>query len=171
LRQAASRPLRRTLAAIPEHSGSMATEHSITPSRSIRRSSKPERSSEPALPVRQVDATTELAAVANLGPKSARALVLAGVSSFAELSRLGSVRAYAKVKQQQPSSISALADRRQGTSYKSSFGVGAVSKWRLTPPSRGRSQAGFAHLRPPLTSNVRAQRRVLSGSQVARSQG
>jgi hypothetical protein len=25
---------------------------------------------------------------------------------------------------------------------------------RLTPPSRGRPQAGFAHLRPPLTSNV-----------------
>jgi hypothetical protein len=25
----------------------------------------------------------------------------------------------------------------------------------LTPPSRGRPQAGFAHLRPPLTSNVR----------------
>jgi hypothetical protein len=28
---------------------------------------------------------------------------------------------------------------------------------RLTPPSRGRPQAGFAHLRPPLTSNVRLQ--------------
>jgi DNA transformation protein len=81
----------------------MATEHSITPSRPIRRSSKPKRSSEPQLSVLQVDATTALAAVANLGPKSARALVLAGVSSFAELSRLGSVRAYAKVKQQQPS--------------------------------------------------------------------
>jgi hypothetical protein len=31
----------------------------------------------------------------------------------------------------------------------------AFSPRRLTPPSRGRSQAGFAHLRPPLTSNVR----------------
>jgi hypothetical protein len=30
----------------------------------------------------------------------------------------------------------------------------------LTPPSRGRPQAGFAHLRPPLTSNVRRQYRA-----------
>jgi hypothetical protein len=27
--------------------------------------------------------------------------------------------------------------------------------WGLTPQSRGRPQAGFAHLRPPLTSNVK----------------
>lgn len=32
----------------------------------------------------------------------------------------------------------------------------------LTPPSRGRPQAGFAHLRPPLTSNVRHQISLLS---------
>ena len=30
-----------------------------------------------------------------------------------------------------------------------------LSRVRLTTPSRGRPQAGFAHLRPPLTSNVR----------------
>jgi hypothetical protein len=39
-----------------------------------------------------------------------------------------------------------------------------LSRVRLTPPSRGRPQAGFAHLRPPLTSNVRAQHAVPSQS-------
>src|SRR5207249_4195352 len=35
------------------------------------------------------------------------------------------------------------------------------SGWCLTPPSRGRPQAGFAHLRPPLTSNVRRHKFTL----------
>lgn len=43
-----------------------------------------------------------LAAVANLGPRSAEALVAAGISGFDELKRLGSVAAYAKVKQAEP---------------------------------------------------------------------
>lgn len=44
----------------------------------------------------------ELARTANLGPKSARALVGAGVRSLAQLRRLGSVAAYAKVKRHDP---------------------------------------------------------------------
>jgi DNA transformation protein len=44
----------------------------------------------------------ELAAVANLGPKSAQALVAAGVTSFAQVQALGSVATYAKVKQVDP---------------------------------------------------------------------
>lgn len=43
-----------------------------------------------------------LAALANLGPKSAQALVAAGIHSFAELQRLGAVAAYAKVKRNEP---------------------------------------------------------------------
>jgi DNA transformation protein len=43
-----------------------------------------------------------LAAVANLGPRSAEALAAAGISSFDALKRLGSVAAYAKVKHAEP---------------------------------------------------------------------
>jgi DNA transformation protein len=43
-----------------------------------------------------------LATLANLGPKSAQALVASGITSFAQLRRLGSVAAYAKVKQREP---------------------------------------------------------------------
>jgi DNA transformation protein and related proteins len=48
------------------------------------------------------EAAAELAAAVNLGPKSAQVLVAAGVSSFAELRRLGSIVAYAKAKQHEP---------------------------------------------------------------------
>jgi DNA transformation protein and related proteins len=48
------------------------------------------------------DPAVELAALANLGPKSAQALVAAGVTSFAQVQRLGSVATYAKVKQVNP---------------------------------------------------------------------
>lgn len=44
----------------------------------------------------------ELAALANLGTKSARAVVAAGITSMADLRRLGSVAAYAKVKEHEP---------------------------------------------------------------------
>ena len=44
----------------------------------------------------------ELAALANLGPRSAEALVTAGIVSLAELQRLGSVAAYAQVKRVDP---------------------------------------------------------------------
>jgi hypothetical protein len=37
-----------------------------------------------------------------------------------------------------------------------SAGVEPLARSALTAPSRGRPHAGFAHLRPPLTSNVRA---------------
>ena len=47
-------------------------------------------------------AELELAALANLGPESARAVVAAGITSVEELRRLGSVVAYAKVKKHQP---------------------------------------------------------------------
>lgn len=47
-------------------------------------------------------AAAELAALANLGPKSAQALVASGITSFAQLRRLGSVAAYARVKQHEP---------------------------------------------------------------------
>ena len=50
----------------------------------------------------QPDPAVALAAVANLGPRSAEALVAAGISSVDELKRLGSVAAYAKVKQAEP---------------------------------------------------------------------
>jgi DNA transformation protein and related proteins len=48
------------------------------------------------------EAAAKLAAAVNLGPKSAQVLVAAGVSSFAELRRLGSNVAYAKAKQHEP---------------------------------------------------------------------
>lgn len=44
----------------------------------------------------------ELAAQLNLGPKSAQALVAAGITSLAELRSLGSVAAYARIKQKTP---------------------------------------------------------------------
>jgi DNA transformation protein and related proteins len=44
----------------------------------------------------------ELAAAANLGPKSAQWLVASGIASLAELRRLGSVAAFARVRRQQP---------------------------------------------------------------------
>jgi DNA transformation protein len=49
---------------------------------------------------RQID---ELAALANLGPRSAEALVAAGIASLADVQRLGSVAAYAQVKRVVPS--------------------------------------------------------------------
>src|SRR5437762_13201890 len=42
----------------------------------------------------------------------------------------------------------------------------ALLSWGLTLPSRGRPQAGFAHLRPPLMSNVR--RRIKTGLLLSR---
>ena len=47
-------------------------------------------------------APAELATLANLGPKSAEALAGAGITSLAELRRLGSVAAYAQVKRHEP---------------------------------------------------------------------
>ncbi|WP_197026544.1 TfoX/Sxy family protein [Hylemonella gracilis] len=49
-----------------------------------------------------MDPVVALAALANLGPKSAQVLVAAGVTSFAQLQCLGSVATYAKVKQCDP---------------------------------------------------------------------
>jgi DNA transformation protein len=43
-----------------------------------------------------------LASLANLGPKSAQALVASGISSFTEVQRLGSVATYARIKQSDP---------------------------------------------------------------------
>ena len=48
------------------------------------------------------DQAEELAALANLGPRSAEALVAAGIKSLADLQGLGSVAAYARVKQASP---------------------------------------------------------------------
>lgn len=47
-------------------------------------------------------AAKELAALANLGPRSAEALVAAGILSFAELRQLGAVAAYARVRRSNP---------------------------------------------------------------------
>lgn len=44
-------------------------------------------------------AHADLAARANLGPKSARMLATAGITSFSQLKLLGAVAAYAKVSQ------------------------------------------------------------------------
>ena len=44
-----------------------------------------------------------LARVANLGPKSAQFMLSAGITSFEQLKRLGSVRAYSMVKHVEPS--------------------------------------------------------------------
>ena len=52
-------------------------------------------------PLRHAQAKA-LAALANLGPRSAEALVTAGIVSLAELQRLGSVAAYAQVKRVDP---------------------------------------------------------------------
>ena len=43
-------------------------------------------------------ALQEIAALANLGPKSAQALIDAGIASVAQVRRLGAVATYAKVK-------------------------------------------------------------------------
>lgn len=59
-------------------------------------SSNPEHSA-------QALAAAELATLANLGPKSAQALVSSGIMSLRELRELGSVRAFAKIKKFQPS--------------------------------------------------------------------
>ena len=48
------------------------------------------------------DQAEKLAALANLGPRSAEALVAAGIKSLADLQGLGSVAAYARVKQASP---------------------------------------------------------------------
>lgn len=45
------------------------------------------------------EAAATLAAQANLGPKSAQMLVAAGITSMAALRSMGSVAAYARVKQ------------------------------------------------------------------------
>ena len=45
---------------------------------------------------------TRIAALLNLGPTSARWVVAAGITSRAALERLGPVRAYLKIKAQQP---------------------------------------------------------------------
>jgi len=55
-----------------------------------------------AAPAAEAEAEAELASLANLGPKSARVLVAAGIASVAELRRLGSVAAFAKVKRHEP---------------------------------------------------------------------
>jgi len=68
-----------------------------------------------------------IAALPNLGLKSAQALVKAGVASLAELRRLGSVAAYAKVKQQVPKTTLNLLWANEG----------ALSG----QPSRGRSSS------------------------------
>jgi DNA transformation protein len=49
-----------------------------------------------------VDPAEALAALANLGPKSAQALVTAGITSFAQLQSRGSVATYALVKRSNP---------------------------------------------------------------------
>ena len=48
-------------------------------------------------------ASSSLASLANLGPKSAQFLHSAGITSHEQLERLGSVKAYAMVKQVEPS--------------------------------------------------------------------
>ena len=53
-------------------------------------------------PRRRDPANASVAALFNLGPKSAAWLVAAGIRSRADLARLGAVRAYLKVKAQQP---------------------------------------------------------------------
>ncbi|EGI77760.1 TfoX/Sxy family protein [Hylemonella gracilis] len=67
--------------------------------RSSTRSSSRARKSPLSAPA---SVAAELAAQLNLGPKSAQALVAAGITSLAELRSLGSVAAYAKVKQHTP---------------------------------------------------------------------
>jgi DNA transformation protein len=47
--------------------------------------------------------TASLAKLANLGPKSAQFMQRAGITSFEQLKRLGSVRAYSMVKDVEPS--------------------------------------------------------------------
>lgn len=47
--------------------------------------------------------SSSLAELANLGPKSAQFLQKAGITSYEQLKRLGSVRAYSLVKQVEPS--------------------------------------------------------------------
>lgn len=64
---------------------------------------------QPTLPkMRHVDAkhrvmaVQKLAALPNLGPKSAQALAEAGICSLVDIRRLGAVASYAQVKQHQP---------------------------------------------------------------------
>jgi len=64
--------------------------------RSSSRASKPEANQSTQ------NALEALASLANLGPKSAQALVASGISSFAEVQRLGSVATYARIKQSDP---------------------------------------------------------------------
>jgi DNA transformation protein and related proteins len=47
---------------------------------------------------RRADAVRELAALANLGPRSAEALVAAGISSLKQLRALGAVAAYSQAR-------------------------------------------------------------------------
>src|SRR5439155_15972949 len=55
--------------------------------------------------------------------------------------------------------LSALAHSSRRLQSKSKSGQGLCAHTRgLTLPSRGRPPAGFARLRPPLTSNVRPQK-------------
>ena len=64
--------------------------------RSSSRASKPEANQSTQ---NKIEA---LASLANLGPKSAQALVASGISSFTEVQRLGSVATYARIKQSDP---------------------------------------------------------------------
>lgn len=65
---------------------------------------KPRSAHEPwrPQPAPTAEAEAELARLANLGPKSARVLVAAGIGSLAQLRRLGAVAAYAQVKRHEP---------------------------------------------------------------------
>ena len=56
----------------------------------------------PSHPAAPPDASSTLARLPNLGPKSAQFLQDAGITSHAQLQRLGAVRAYAIVKQVHP---------------------------------------------------------------------
>ena len=81
----------------------MSDEHPIAPPGAAAQSGHGPRPSKRRPSLGQRTATAELATLPNLGPKSAEALVSAGILSPEQLRRLGAVRAYAKVKQRQPS--------------------------------------------------------------------
>lgn len=79
----------------------MSTERSSSSSSPHERNGNQSRSPKPR-PLPDGSVQAELAALANLGPKSAQALIGAGITSVAQLRSLGSVVAYAKVKQHEP---------------------------------------------------------------------
>ena len=80
----------------------MPAEHSSASPKPPPRKGNPQRSRRAESAASASEAAVEIAAAANLGPKSAQVLVAAGISSFAELRRLGSIVAYAKAKQHEP---------------------------------------------------------------------